>query len=64
MNDELWAVFVQATEIHSFVENIDASDALVSKKSNLSVSLHCNVAKVSSEFLQYFRCTMEWLHVN
>lgn len=30
MKDELWAAFVQATEIHSFVDNIDASDALVS----------------------------------
>ncbi|XP_037049555.1 xanthine dehydrogenase-like [Bradysia coprophila] len=28
MDGELWAAFVQATEIHSFVESIDASDAL------------------------------------
>lgn len=33
MNDELWAAFVQATEVHSFVESIDTSDVLVSKNS-------------------------------
>lgn len=27
---ELWAAFVQATEVHSFVDHIDASEALVS----------------------------------
>lgn len=31
MEGELWAAFVQATEIHSFVESIDPSDALVSR---------------------------------
>lgn len=30
IKDELWAAFVQATEVHSFVERIDASEALVS----------------------------------
>lgn len=34
MKDELWAAFVQATEVHAFVDSIDASDALVI---NLSV---------------------------
>lgn len=29
VNGELWAAFVQATEIHSFVEKIDPTDALV-----------------------------------
>lgn len=31
LDGELWAAFVQATEIHSFVESIDASEALVSR---------------------------------
>lgn len=30
IKDELWAAFVQATEVHSFIERIDASEALVS----------------------------------
>lgn len=30
VNGELWAAFVQATEIHSFVDSIDPTDALVS----------------------------------
>lgn len=30
ITNELWAAFVQVTEINSFVENIDASEALVS----------------------------------
>lgn len=34
MEGELWAAFVQATEIHSFVESIDPSDALVNKLQN------------------------------
>lgn len=29
MKDELWAAFVQATEIHSFIESIDASEVVV-----------------------------------
>lgn len=29
LQDELWAAFVQATEVHSLVESVDASDALV-----------------------------------
>lgn len=32
MKDELWAAFVQATEVHSLVESIDVSGALVSKQ--------------------------------
>lgn len=33
MEGELWAAFVQATEVHSLVESIDPSDALVCKLS-------------------------------
>lgn len=35
LKDELWAAFIQATEVHSLVEFIDASEALVSKYSDI-----------------------------
>lgn len=56
MNDELWAAFVQATEIHSFVESINATDALVSRKSvrRNSLSLKSNsVLKTFNNFHCY-----------
>lgn len=31
ITNELWPAFVQATEVHSFVDSIDASEALVSR---------------------------------
>ncbi len=37
ITNELWAAFVQADEIHSFVDSIDASDALVGKIFSLTL---------------------------
>lgn len=39
MNGELWAAFVQATEVHSLVESIDPSEALVSKLLHVNARL-------------------------